>query len=316
MLYSITQHCIRFTLWVATLLSVAPTFTIAADTPGSPAKNSYIHSTQPAHNSILNLLPFSDPAFLFQCLWRFGTIASGGGDFGEMLTAAKEVTDNNHESWHRPWFSMADHTEAIASEYLRTGNLVSAQAAFFRAANYYRTSEIYLSPEVPRAMAFEHRIKYSVVDSGVFSVFDGLMTKFPGEVKANIDKDSAEKEINRIVAEEQKKHSDIDQFIKQMLWTFKADSPFQLFRKLKKYSMQDFINKIRSEMLVIGSVSDQVAGSFEQSKTFYSALKSPKTYVEFSDAEGGQFHCQIGVPMTSSERILNWLDDRFTRTGH
>jgi esterase/lipase len=168
---------------------------------------------------------------------------------------------------------------------------------------------------VPRAMAFEHRIKYAVVDSGVFSVFDGLMTKFPAEVKTSVDKDSAEKEINRIVAGEQKKRSDIDQFINQMLWTFKADSPFQLFRKLKKYSMKDSINKIRCEMLVIGSVNDQVAGSFEQSQRFYSALKSPKTYIEFGTAEGGQFHCQIGAPMISSERILNWLDDRFARAG-
>ena len=115
-------------LFVIVMAVVAPTFLYASQ------------------KSILDLLPFSDPASRFQCLWRFGNIASGGGDFGEMLTAAKEVTDKNHESWHQPWVSMADRPAALASEYLRTGNLVSAQAAFFRAANYYRTSEIYLSP--------------------------------------------------------------------------------------------------------------------------------------------------------------------------
>lgn len=428
----------------------APTYTVAAETGKANEKNQSSYQKQQTQKSFLSLLPFKDPAFQFQCLWRFGNIASGGGDFGEMMTAAREVKDNDHNSWHRPWFSMAEHTAAAASKYLENGKAVSAQAAFLRAVSYYRTSEVYLPandprvvttwkkgrdcflkaaelsdglikfmeipfedttlpaywirvdksgrkrplliiqtgldgtaedlyfiiaqyalkrgynclifegpgqgemirvknkpfrfnwetvvtpvvdfalklPEVeesrtaligysmggylvPRAMAFEHRIKYSIVDSGVFSVFDGLMTKFPAEVKASIDKDSAEKKINRIVLEERKKLSDIDQFIRQMLWTFNADSPFQLFRKLKQYSMHDSIEKIRCDMLVVNSVNDQVAGSFAQSKKFFSALKSPKTYLEFSDAEGGQFHCQIGAPMASSERILNWLDDRF-----
>lgn len=446
--------------WLVTALSVcmialtAPTCTAAAEIQRADDKNSSSYQKQSTQKSILSLLPFKDPAFRFQCLWRFGNIASGGGDFGEMLTAAREVKDNDHDSWHRPWFSMAEHTAAAASEYMRNGKAVSAQAAFFRATGYYRTSEIYLSPKdprvvttwkkgrdsflkaaelsdglikfmeipfedtampaywirvdnsgrkrplliiqtgldgtaedlyfiiapyalkrgynclifegpgqgemirvkkkpfrpnwetvvtpvvdfalklpeveaskialigysmagylVPRAMAFEHRVKYSIVDSGVFSVFDGLMTKFPAEVRAGIDKESAEKRINRIVAEEQKERSDIDQFITQMLWTFNADSPFRLFRKLKQYSMHDSIEKIRCEMLVIASVNDQVAGSYEQAKIFYSALKSPKTYLEFSDAEGGQFHCQIGAPTLSSERILNWLDDRFAGPG-
>jgi hypothetical protein len=402
-----------------------------------------------APKSILDILPFKDPAFRFQCLWRFGSIAAGGGDFAEMLTAARDVVDNNHESWYQPWAAMADHTSDIASKYLRNGNLESAQAAFFRAANYYRAAEIYVSskdprgeatwkkgrncflkacelskglvkfveipfedtvlpaywcrvddsgkkrpllivqtgldgtaedlyfivapyavkrgynclifegpgqgevirikkipfrhnwetvvtpvvdyalklaevdPEkialigysmagylVPRAMAFEHRIKYCVVDSGVLSVFDGLMTKFAPEVKTLVDSDGAEKKINKMIAEEQKKRGDIDQFINQMLWTFGADSPFHLFRKLKDFNVKDCLDKISCEMLVIGSVNDQVAGSFEQAKLFYAALRSPKTYLEFSDAEGAQFHCQIGSPMNSIEQILNWLDKR------
>jgi len=404
---------------------------------------------KPAPKSILDILPFKDPAFRFQCLWRFGSIAAGGGDFAEMLTAARDVVDNDHQSWYQPWSALADHTAGIASQYLRSGNLESAQAAFFRAANYYRAAEIYVSSKdprgeatwkkgrncflkacelskgllkfveipfedtvlpaywcrvddsgkkrpllivqtgldgtaedlyfivapnavkrgynclifegpgqgevirikkipfrhnwetvvtpvvdyalklaevdqekialigysmagylVPRAMAFEHRIKYCVVDSGVLSVFDGLMTKFAPEVKTLVESDGAEKKVNKMIAEEQKKRGDIDQFINQMLWTFGVDSPFNLFRKLKEFSVKDHLDKIKCEMLVIGSVKDQVAGSFEQAKLFYAALSSPKTYLEFSDAEGAQFHCQIGSPMNSIEQILNWVDKR------
>ncbi|MCD4783984.1 MAG: esterase FrsA [Candidatus Eremiobacteraeota bacterium] len=163
---------------------------------------------------------------------------------------------------------------------------------------------------VPRAAAFEHRIKYFVVDGGVFSVYDGTMAMFSPEIKELVDDDAAEKKLNDLIQAEREKSPDTDKFIHMLLWTFDADSPFQVFRMLKKYSMEGVIDKIQGEMLVIGSIDDQVAGSYEQAKIFYKALKSPKTYLEFTRTEGGQFHCQLGAPAISSERILNWLDDR------
>jgi len=95
-----------------------------------------------------------------------------------------------------------------------------------------------------------------------------------------------------------------------MLWTFQANTPFQLFQKLKKFNQKDTIDKITCEMLVVNSIDDQVAGSFEQSKIFYEKLNTKKTYMEFSRENGGQFHCQLGAPMFSGEKILNWLEER------
>lgn len=56
--------------------------------------------------------------------------------------------------------------------------------------------------------------------------------------------------------------------------------------------------------------SDQVGGSTEQARKFYNALNTPKTYLEFDSTYGTQFHCQLGAPLHSGERILNWLDER------
>ena len=71
-----------------------------------------------------------------------------------------------------------------------------------------------------------------------------------------------------------------------MLWTFQADSPFDLLRKLTAYNMEGSIEKIKCEMLVLASTHDQVAGCYEQAKIFYNALTAPKTYLEFTDVEG------------------------------
>ncbi len=63
-------------------------------------------------------------------------------------------------------------------------------------------------------------------------------------------------------------------------------------------------------MLVVNSSEDQVAGSNAQAKKVFNALNTKKTYLEFDASQGGQFHCQLGAPVVSGERILNWLDER------
>ncbi len=163
---------------------------------------------------------------------------------------------------------------------------------------------------VPRALAFEKRIRWGIVDGGVYSVFDGTMTKFPDPVRAGMESTECSPLVDELVLQEMEKRPDVSQFISQMLWTFQADTPCELFRKLQKYTLADVIDHIRTDILVVNSSDDQVAGSNAQAKKVFNALNTTKTYLEFDAAQGGQFHCQLGAPGVSSERILNWLDER------
>ncbi len=392
---------------------------------------------------------FNNPAFVFQCLWRFGLTATGGSDIGELLTITGRIKDFDQESWYKSWNDMAGTVLAKAEAFAAAKHSLSAQEAYFRASNYYRAAAVYFFnsdprgyvawkngrdtflkaaalsngrikpvripyeqttlpgyfvtpdssgkkrptlliqtgldgtaedlyfiigrqaadhgyncliyegpgqgemiydqklpfrhdwenvvtpvvdfaltlPEVdskrlallgysmggyltPRALAHEKRIPYGVVDSGVFSVFDGTMTKFDDSVKQAVEAGQCSDEINKQVREEMDKHADLDQFINQMFWTFQADTPCDLFEKLHNYTLKGQIEKISAEMLVLNSSQDQVAASKEQCRIFYNALKSKKTYHEFDESQGCQFHCQLGAPMASGETILNWLDER------
>jgi len=397
----------------------------------------------------LNKFRFNDASFVFQCLWRFGVIASGGSDLGELLTITSRVQDYDKQSWYEAWDDMADRVRAMGDEFEVMGHGLSAREAYQRAANYYRASEIYLprddprkhlawkagrdcfvkaaqlsggrvqpvripygkttlpgyfltpvddgakrpllliqtgldgtaedlyfifgahaakrgyncliyegpgqgeviaeqhipfrhdwenvvtpvvdyaltrpetDPErmgiigfsmggylVPRALAFEKRLKWGIVDGGVVSVFDGTMSKFPDEVRQGVGKSGRKARVNELATQEMAEHPDLSQFINQMLWTFDAPTPFDLFTKLKNYSLEEVIGNIGAEMLVANSSRDQIAGSNAQAKLFYNALKTRKTYYEFDTEHGAQFHCQSGAPFVSAERILNWLDER------
>jgi alpha-beta hydrolase superfamily lysophospholipase len=77
--------------------------------------------------------------------------------------------------------------------------------------------------------------------------------------------------------------------------------------------MADSIDRIGCEMLVVSSSEDRVAGAHEQAKRLFEALRCPKTYLEFSEVDGAEKHCQVGAPMIANERILNWLDERLQR---
>ncbi|MEF3698068.1 alpha/beta hydrolase family protein [Desulfolutivibrio sp.] len=163
---------------------------------------------------------------------------------------------------------------------------------------------------VPRALAFEKRIHWGIADGGVVSPFDGVMTKFPAEVMQGVNVPAQSARVDEIVTQEMGKHPELNQFISQMLWTFDAKTPSALFSKLKTFNQADTMGKIETEMLVVNSSEDQVAASNAQSKLFFNGLKAEKTYMEFDASRGTQFHCQLGAPLASSERILDWLDER------
>jgi alpha-beta hydrolase superfamily lysophospholipase len=164
----------------------------------------------------------------------------------------------------------------------------------------------------PRAAAYEPRLRICVANAGVFSVSDGVISMFPKELRdlVEVGDDPASERIDELVTGHMEKNPKTRQFIGQMLWTLQADSPSHLFRELKKYAMADSISRIECEMLVVSSTGDKVAGSYAQAKLFFEALRCPKTYLEFSEAEGAERHCQVGAPMIANERILNWLDER------
>jgi len=100
-------------------------------------------------------LIFKDTQYSFQTLRTLGYAVSGGADIGEVLKTAYLIKEGDDESWYREWLKTAEHCEKAGNEFLARGKASSARQEFFKASNYYRTSEFFLHarPDDPRIVS-------------------------------------------------------------------------------------------------------------------------------------------------------------------
>ncbi len=88
---------------------------------------------------------FDDYQYSFQLLRTMGYSCTGGADIGECLSTAYKIEDKNNESWYAEWYGTAERLEKAASAFLEAGHETSAEEAYFRASNYYRTAPFFLN---------------------------------------------------------------------------------------------------------------------------------------------------------------------------
>ncbi|KAH0565585.1 hypothetical protein GP486_001018 [Trichoglossum hirsutum] len=97
---------------------------------------------------------FSSPFFHFEFVRVLGTVPFGGAEVAECLQAAEEIRNDDPESWYQAWWSAGERAEKLALEAQAKNDRESARWAFFRASNYFRSSELILhvNPNDPRLL--------------------------------------------------------------------------------------------------------------------------------------------------------------------
>lgn len=161
---------------------------------------------------------------------------------------------------------------------------------------------------VPRALAFEKRIKTGIVNGGILD-FHELCTKGNVDLDKGLDDEATAKEIDRTIFELMKTNSTIRWVFGHGMYAFHADSPSEWLKKTRAYQLHELASKISCHMLVIDSESDSLTAG--QSKKFYDTLVTPKDFLLFTEAEGAGDHCQVGSPIHSSEKVFNWLEGQW-----
>lgn len=157
---------------------------------------------------------------------------------------------------------------------------------------------------VPRALAFEKRIKLGIANGGVYD-FHEVCTQGSKELDAALDLPEAAQEVDREIFEIMKKDPGIRWVFANGMYTFKASTPSQWLKSTRPYHLRDHAKNIACKMLVVDSENDHDMPG--QSKKLFEALLSSKDFLYFSAKEGAGEHCQMGAYAYSNERIFNWI---------
>jgi Esterase FrsA-like len=160
---------------------------------------------------------------------------------------------------------------------------------------------------VPRALAFEKRIKLAIANGGVYDFHQVCMREGLAEMEKGLDDPKICKEIDSDILEAMKADVGLRWGFGNGMFTFQAATPSEWLKMTRSYHVKDVVKDIKTKMLIIDSDRDEDMPG--QSRLLYEHLQCPKEFMLFTSQEGAGEHCQIGAYAYSNERIFNWLDE-------
>jgi pimeloyl-ACP methyl ester carboxylesterase len=99
------------------------------------------------------------------------------------------------------------------------------------------------------------------------------------------------------------------------MWVLGADSPVAVVRAIGPYTMEGYAPLITCPTLVLEGEIDQPMHLLGSPSKLYEALRCPKAYHLFPEAEGGGQHCQVGAVTKLHQVVFNWLDTALAAVG-
>ena len=159
-----------------------------------------------------------------------------------------------------------------------------------------------------RAAAFEQRLSACILYNGVYDSYDALSSSLSKSLLHAVEDGNAEV-VNTVFAILMDSDNNIRFNMKHGMWTFGAETPFELITKSKYYAIKDVAQNIKCPTLVLDAEKED---SFPgQPRKVFEALRCPKKYILFTSEEGAEEHCQCGAAALTNQRIFDWLDETF-----
>jgi hypothetical protein len=160
---------------------------------------------------------------------------------------------------------------------------------------------------VPRALAFEHRIAAAVADPGVVDVSASWIAHLPKSMVKLLDNGESEK-FDKEMAFGMKFSGDAER-----AWNFRArpyqqDGYFATLAAVKRLTLGDEVADITTPLLITSPEDEQFWPG--QSKRLAEMTSKVSTLVEFTAAEGANFHCEPLARALVDQRMFDWLDER------
>lgn len=155
----------------------------------------------------------------------------------------------------------------------------------------------------PRAAAFEDRIAACIAYDGVWNMADAMPT---GSAHQQ-DRAHRAADLDAMIAARAQATTSQRWVLSNALWVFDVSTGQELLDEVLKYDLTDVAEQIRCPTLVCEAEDDQFFRG--QPATLYRALECPKTFLQFTSAEGAGEHCHEGALTLFHQRMFDWLDD-------
>lgn len=158
---------------------------------------------------------------------------------------------------------------------------------------------------VPRAVAFEHRIAAAAADPGVVRVGDSWRAPLPDVMIELLDKPDR-KGFDDFMAIGMKDDPARAAMLRWRMAPYGLDSYFDAYKAAEAMHIDaDTAAKITCPLLITAPEHEQFWPG--QSAELHTMVPSSEV-VEFTAAEGADWHCQPAAHALTSERVFNWLE--------
>jgi hypothetical protein len=158
---------------------------------------------------------------------------------------------------------------------------------------------------VPRAVAFEKRIKVAIADPGVTNVSSSWLDHLPAPLVSLLK--SGQKDKFNMYFEQGFKQSPA----LAATYAFRArpygkDNPFDVFTEVLKYNLDGVADKIECAMIIPSPENEAFWPG--QSQALYDMIKSRKILIPFTAEEGANYHCEPKARLVWEQKVLDALD--------
>ncbi|HEY3957353.1 MAG TPA: dipeptidyl aminopeptidase [Streptosporangiaceae bacterium] len=160
---------------------------------------------------------------------------------------------------------------------------------------------------ITRAIAFEHRLAVAVADPGVVDVSAGWTAHLPPALLELLDTRQKDA-FNAAMAQASVGAS--PQAARTMAFRarpYGLTDPFDLFTEVRRYQVRDVAGRISTPLLILDPDDEQFFPG--QPRQLYDLLPGEKEIIEFTQAQGANFHCQPTGRRLTHTQMLDWLAD-------
>ncbi|NNU78458.1 alpha/beta hydrolase family protein [Clostridium estertheticum] len=163
-----------------------------------------------------------------------------------------------------------------------------------------------------RSAAFEKRITAVVAYDVMYNGFEVMTNIFPSFIKKVVrwlyhnDRKSM---LNLLIKLLRRKSIMADWALSQGMYITGTHDSYNFYKELSKHTLKNICNKIDQDVLLLAGEKDHYI-PVEQYDQLRVQIHNDRSLTcrLFTNAEGGEQHCQIGNHMLAINEIIKWLD--------